>query len=274
MTGALVIGGLSPTRADLPKPDRAAAKSELSQDEEMTFAFEMRDKKWKEVFEYYSEISDHEVVGPTTPTGTFTFIPPKWKQYTVNEIRDIINEALLAKQMLLVWNGHCTILAIDEKDDNGMARLPWPGVKPEELAKLGKYDLVHVVIQPMAMKAEDYRKLDQLMGPFGSVIVLETLNRVILVGMASNLRDVVWTLHEMENRRAEQRLAQQSSARTRNDLRTMQQQRWLTSRRRSGQGRPLHPARQTATWFHLQNPRSFPPLRDSFSIEEPHEASP
>ncbi len=189
-----------PNKPEPPKSDKAADKPDAPKAEEKTFEFDMRDKKWAEVFERYSEISGREVVAPNTPAGSFTFIPPKGKRYTLTEIRDIINEGLLAKHWLLIqgpWN--CVLVPADEKVDLQLV----PRVKPEELANLGKYDLVRVVVPLTKIKAKDVQEVRKLMGAFGTVTILESLNQAILLDTAGNLREIMQTIHEIEDHYAE-----------------------------------------------------------------------
>ncbi len=56
----------------------------------------MKDKPWKDVIEWFADVSGLRYTGKETPPGTFTFNPPKAKQYTIPEVVDIINDALLA----------------------------------------------------------------------------------------------------------------------------------------------------------------------------------
>jgi RNA polymerase sigma factor (sigma-70 family) len=68
---------------------------------------EFRDAPWSKVIEWYSGISGLAYVSnDKPPTGTFKFAPPvvngKVKQYTLDEITDILNEALKKKGLVLV----------------------------------------------------------------------------------------------------------------------------------------------------------------------------
>src|SRR5262249_38883811 len=50
------------------------------------YAFSMRNVPWSTVFEWYSDNSGLPYVGGVRPTGSFSFIPPQGKQFTLEEI--------------------------------------------------------------------------------------------------------------------------------------------------------------------------------------------
>src|SRR5262249_3657770 len=59
-------------------------------------AFSMDGKPWKQVFAWLTEETELPVTCNGFPQGSFTFIGPPKKTYTIPEIIDIINDALLS----------------------------------------------------------------------------------------------------------------------------------------------------------------------------------
>src|SRR5262249_43925227 len=88
----------APNADPAAKPEPGAKPAE----KEKTYAFEFRAKPWKDVLEWFSDISGLPFIGSNTPTGTFTFISPKNgpRQYTVPQIVDILNEALIGQKFI------------------------------------------------------------------------------------------------------------------------------------------------------------------------------
>src|SRR5438093_768337 len=76
--------------------------------------FNMVNQPWNKVFEWLTDHTGMAFVGPTTaaPTGSFTFINPKGKKYSVPQIIDIINAGLLQYQYVLVRRANNTMTLI------------------------------------------------------------------------------------------------------------------------------------------------------------------
>jgi type II secretory pathway component GspD/PulD (secretin) len=176
----------------------------INKPEPKTFAFDMADKPWKHVFEWYADQTGLPFVGSNVPTGTFTFIGPRNKKYTLEEITDILNEALLAQKFILVRRAASfTVLPADEKIDPTLL----PRVSLDDLEKRGRTELV-TVMMPLKLKANEIAPdVKKLLGPFGSVVVLEKANQLLLQDTAGNLRQICQTIKEIEVRDAGKKLA-------------------------------------------------------------------
>src|ERR1700687_136767 len=61
------------------------------------YEFVMRDKPWPAVFEWLTDQSGIPFSSSCVVRGTFNFISPKGKKYTLPEIIDHINDALLSQ---------------------------------------------------------------------------------------------------------------------------------------------------------------------------------
>src|SRR5947208_3049966 len=87
---------------------------------EPRYAFEMRDKRWLDVFEWLSDKTKLPINTTEKPDGTFTYIGVRkgsdTPTYTIPEIIDIINEGLETKKFLLVRQySSFTLFAIDDQ---------------------------------------------------------------------------------------------------------------------------------------------------------------
>jgi RNA polymerase sigma factor (sigma-70 family) len=201
LSGALGIGGaLSMPKpggpglanADQPPPNAASPRPP-----EETFVFELRDKPWPAVLEWYSEISGLAYVGRYRPRGKATFIPPTRKRkYSLGEITDVLNELLMAQNHILVRRTTTfTLLPADEKLDGSLL----PEVRPEDLPRRGKTELVATVLLLKATSVADVAPLvKKMMGPFGGVVLVPRTNRLILQDTAGNLRRIHRTLEELD----------------------------------------------------------------------------
>src|SRR5262249_30175323 len=158
-----------------PRPDRPTGKPDTPRPEEKRYEFEMREQPWDKVLEWYARSTGLAYVGTGKPAGTFTFVPPRPRQtYTLGEITDVLNEALLAQKYLLARRtASFTLLPADEKVDPALV----PRVGAGDLEKRGRTELVSVVLPLTAARAvevgADVRKM---LGPFGAVVVLEKAN--------------------------------------------------------------------------------------------------
>ncbi len=180
-----------------PAPKTDAAAPAKPKADEPTFVFEMRDKPWAAVFEWLNEHSGLPVIYSNKPQGTFNFVPPKDKKYTIPEIIDALNEGLLVHNFLLIRRDQSFLLvpATDRIDPNLV-----PRVAEADLNKRGNTEMVSVVIPLRGLVAEDMvSEVKELLGPFGKVVDLKTANQLVVTDTARNLRLIVKTLRDIED---------------------------------------------------------------------------
>jgi type II secretion system protein D len=179
-------------KADEAKPEPGAKPAEK------TFKFEFRGKAWRDVLEWFSDISGLPYIGSNTPTGTFTFISPKTgpREYTIPQIIDILNEALLAQKYILIRKiASFTLIPADEKINP--AELP--RIRIEDLDQRGNTELASVVLPLSSLVAEDLApEVKKMMGPFGEVVAITVANQLLLQDTAGNLKRVVKTIKDIE----------------------------------------------------------------------------
>jgi RNA polymerase sigma factor (sigma-70 family) len=203
--GGVDARAASPGRAaPPPRSDGRPDKAETPKAEEKRYEFEMREQPWAKVFKWYADNTGLAHAGNVRLAGSFTFIPPGDKRkYTLEEITDILNEALLAQQYLLVRRtATFTLLPADEKVDPTLV----PRVSLGDLEKRGRTALVSVELPLTSVSAKDLgADVKKMLGPFGDVVVLEKGNRLILQDTAGNLRRIAGTIKDIETQEAEKR---------------------------------------------------------------------
>jgi RNA polymerase sigma factor (sigma-70 family) len=225
--GALGVGGvLSMPKSGgsgLAKADQPPPKAPSARPTEKTFVFELRDKPWPAVLEWYSEISGLPYVGTYRPRGKATFIPLGRKRtYTLGEITDVLNELLLAQDYILVRRtATCTLLPADQKIDGSQL----PEVRALDLHKRGRSELVRtVLVLKSTSAAEVAPDVKKLMGPFGSVVVVPRTNSLLLQDTAGNLRRIHLTLKEVDGAKPAEASLEQRLAEVEKQLRQLREE--------------------------------------------------
>src|SRR5262249_7720520 len=131
------------------------------------------------------------------PTGTFNFIGPKDKLYSASELIDLINTGMAKMKKVIVRNE--TTLTLLSADD----RIPLellPLVKPEDLPKRGKTEVVKMMVQLTNLVAAEFsaEAKKMLSSTFGEVVVFDRANRLLLIDTAYNLKLAYEAIKELE----------------------------------------------------------------------------
>ena len=170
---------------------------------EKTVKFAMRDKTWREVFEWLAKATGKPVVTSVYPQGKFTFAGPADKEYTIPEVVDIINAALMSnrrtdKYYFINRERSFTIIPPDEKID--MVLLP--RIQPEDLGKHGNSELVTMRLPLQSLDADRVAPfLRKLTGPYGEVIPMSHtgINSLILLDTVGNLKKMCGFVMYLDN---------------------------------------------------------------------------
>jgi mRNA-degrading endonuclease HigB of HigAB toxin-antitoxin module len=174
---------------------QTVAGREEAKPEEKLFPFKMKDVPWDDVLTRYSELSGLLKIQTVKPKGNFTFTPPDLaRQYTLNEITDIINEGL-ASQKLVMIRRQVTffVCPTDEQIDGSLV----PRIEFNELDSRGKTELVQVLISLKNPDAWDVSpEIQKMLGPLGKITKLK--NNLIVMDTAGNLRRIVKLIHELD----------------------------------------------------------------------------
>lgn len=176
-----------------------------------TYAFEFRAAPWSQVLEWLTDITGLPLITNYRPTGAFTFIAPKVegtkdpKKYTVPEIIDVLNESLLAQKFMIIRRQASMIIwPADEALDAQLIR----PVTVEQLPELGKTEMVKLTYPLKQLTAESFAPgVKKMMGPFGQVIPLEEANRLVLIDNVANLREIIRTIQDIEDREGQQAMS-------------------------------------------------------------------
>ncbi len=170
---------------------------------EKIFSLELTEVPWPDVIQLYSKFSELTYVGQAEPKGTVTIRPPvKGKRFTLAEITDLINEALLAQKFILVRREKSfTVLQADEKIDQSLL----PNIRPEDLDQRGSTELVVVTFTLVYLSDLDGMALDvrKLTGPFGRVVTIDRTNQLVVQDTVGGLRRIRQVIRDADARQAE-----------------------------------------------------------------------
>ncbi len=191
-----------PAKAPAPPASGPAKAAEAKKEEkpERELAFSMDSKPWALVFAWLADKTDKPVIAPVKPTGSFSFISPTGRKYTIPEIIDIINEALLSnsatqKYYMIHRERSFVVVPADEKVDPALL----PRITPDELSGRGRTELVSMTMQLKSLVADDFGpEAKKMLGPFGDVVVLSRPNQLVVQDTVGNLRRLIKTVDEIE----------------------------------------------------------------------------
>src|ERR1022692_2458988 len=156
--------------------------------------FEMRGKKWGDVFEWLADQSGMPYSSTYPPPGgTYTFINPKNdagkpREYTLREIWDIINETLLVREKHRLIRLDSTLTLVPADVDPTSILVPLISIK--ELPERGRTDVVKVIVKLKGgLIAEEFAvEAKRMLGDFGHVTPLPASNQLIMQSTVHNLR--------------------------------------------------------------------------------------
>jgi hypothetical protein len=173
-----------------------------------TVKFVFESATWREVFQWLTEVTGKPVISVYTPTGTFSFRGPKDKNYTIDEVVDIINCRLEYCQRretyyeLIARERSFTLVLANEKIDpvGGLPRL-----RPKDMANRKGTDLDRIVLRLTRLDADDIApQVRKMMGPFGEAISMKHtgVNQLILIDTIENLRAIRKMIEEVDKPQA------------------------------------------------------------------------
>lgn len=176
------------------EPKAAAPKADPADEKKYTISFDKA--TWDQVLEWYATQSGLSLITTARPTGSVIIKPPPGQRYTLGEVTDILNEALLQQKFLLVRREKSfTVLPADEKIDSTQL----PRVSLEELKKRGRTELVTVVIPLTHFRASDIGpEVERMLSRFGEVVALERFRQLVVRDMAGNLSRIHETIKSAE----------------------------------------------------------------------------
>jgi len=160
----------------------------------VTVNFKLAD--WGDVLEWFSKESGLTPIYSVRPTGSVTLQPPKDRTFTMGEVIDLLNEAMITQKFILVRRQvSFTILPSDEKLDLSLI----PRIDLSELPRRGKTELVQVLIPLKTLNVEDTApEVQKMLTPFGAVSMLAKMNTLVIVDTAGNINRIYLTLQKVE----------------------------------------------------------------------------
>ena len=153
------------------------------------FPVALQDQPWDKVFAWYESVSGLTYIGTTKPPGTFTYNTPPGVTYSVAEITDILNDALMAQKFILIRRVQSfSAYPADEKLPPDTV----PRVTPEDLNRRGRTELVQVMLPLTASREFNdmlLKLLRQETGPFGAVEAFGP-DHILVTDMAGRARQL------------------------------------------------------------------------------------
>src|SRR5262249_1636914 len=142
-SGRVATSAAPPTTFAAPPGKEAAPPKKEVKAPEKFYKFTMSGKPWPDVFKWLTELTKKPLVSKSMPRGTCTINPPSGNEYTLAQVVDMINEALLSQEptdryYLLVRDHTLTLVGADEKIDEHLL----PRITEDELDKYGNTQLV------------------------------------------------------------------------------------------------------------------------------------
>jgi hypothetical protein len=139
-----------------------------------------------------------EVVG-SSPTGLFTFVPPPGKsRFTLEEIIDLVNDALAKRDFILVQAGKQWIwIPTDYWSDPKIFRRRPPLVESEHLWKFKKHELVSTRVLVPHLSRKDFDEFEKPRTT-GAVWYREVQNELWIMGTAGYVRRVCDKIQNLE----------------------------------------------------------------------------
>lgn len=179
--GAPAAEGAGATRA-LPKYQGAI----VSTDGKLRFNF--KHAPWKDVIDWFAEQAGMSLATDIYPGGTFNYTN-KDRAFTPEEALDLLNTVLATKGYTLVHRDKLAMLF--NLQDGPPPREFVPHVTPEQLEKLGEFELVSCLFQLSRMTAEEAElEVNRLKGPQGSVVLISKARQIYVTEHAGKLRTI------------------------------------------------------------------------------------
>lgn len=183
------------------------AKTAPVQPAQKTFAFEFRDTPWEKVLDWLADNSGNmPVISSTKPLGTFNFVSPGGKKYTLPQIIDILNSSLLSQKIIIVRNtSNYTVISNDEAATIDTTILPNINVEDLEVEKsadqqhYGKSELCQVTFTLNGLTVDEAEtNLTSRKGPFGRFQKIPKGNMLLVTDTVGNLRQMKKLLDKID----------------------------------------------------------------------------
>ncbi len=187
--------GKNSNELEKPPPPREVGNevNKVNQSNKLV-TLEFEDARWEEVFRWFTKETGLGFASTDKPpTGTFSFKPPrgadgKVKQYTIKEVIDVLNDALVKKGYVLMRReGSFLMVPADERPDSV------PLVKLSDLSDRASREWVKVVFGPYkSLTAEELViEIKPILGRYSWAMPLPRSNTVMLFGQVEALNAAI-----------------------------------------------------------------------------------
>lgn len=148
--------------------------------------FSFRFAPWMDVLKLFAESANLSLDLNAVPPGTFSYYDKK--EYTPTEALDILNGYLLPKGFVLVRRDDFLVcISIDEEIAPNLV----PVIGADELLSRGKNELLTVVFPLEGVDVQLIAKeIEQVKGPQGKVVGMQTTNSLLVTDIGTNLRRI------------------------------------------------------------------------------------
>ena len=171
--------------------EKTTQKEPAKKPEERRHVMNFNDMPWKQVIDWYRELSGlpYNASISAPPTGSFSFTAPKGQTFTLSEITDYLNEALNREKYALIRKPRSfTIVPADQSPDPADV----DRILPEELERWGNFDLVSVVVPLKSIIAEYFApEVKKMMSSLGQVSYLSGPNQLVLMDRVKTLKTII-----------------------------------------------------------------------------------
>jgi type II secretion system protein D len=164
---------------------------------ERTITVNFKNAHWDDVLEWFAKESGLTPILTVRPTGSVTLQPPKDRKFTIGEVVDLLNEALIQQRFILIRRQiSFYIHPSDEKIDASWV----PRIELSELPNRGRTELVQVIIPLKTLSVEETTpEVQRMLTPFGLVSSLSKLNALVILDTAGNVQRILETLQKVES---------------------------------------------------------------------------
>lgn len=182
-----------PKVTETKQPEPATAKAEEPKrttpavpagEKRLKFSFKFQ--PWRDVIEWFAQQNDYSLVMEVAPPGTFNY--QDTRSYTPAEALDLLNSILQTKGYTLVRRERLLML-VNLQD--GIPPNLVESITPEQLDKRATYELVSVLFRLERITPDKAAsEIRSLLGPQGSVAILNELRTIQVTDTAGRLRTV------------------------------------------------------------------------------------
>ncbi|WP_158545384.1 secretin N-terminal domain-containing protein [Bremerella cremea] len=178
------------------EPDKPADPEELKvrPDDQGKVRFNFRGQAWPDVLDWLADISNTSLDWQELPSDYLNLTTQR--AYSVDEVRDLLNERLMTRGYTILQQQEGMVVAKLE----GLNPARVPRVHSEDLRHCDEHEFVKVSFPLSWLIAEDaVEELKPMLSKYGSMSALATSNRLEVMDVATNLRQMQHMLQEEQS---------------------------------------------------------------------------